>query len=290
MTDEGLTAVDEQPPGTFLPGTVIEVINEEFERGHIRHALFDFDGTISLIRQGWQDVMVPMMVEVLEETGTGESRQDLTALVREFVDRLTGKQTIYQMIELADQVRERGGDPLEPLDYKHRYLDLLWEQIEHRVAGLKSGEIDPESMRVPGSLAILQNLRERGVRCYLASGTDQPFVIDEAGALGVTDYFEGIYGALDDYENFSKAMVIEMIIDEHDLHGPELVGFGDGYVEIQNVADVGGIAIGVATDEERREGIDAWKRNRLIVAGADAIIPDFREHQRLLRWLCDEED
>ncbi len=81
-----------------------------------------------------------------------------------------------------------------------------------------------------------------------------------------------------------------MIIAEHDLHGPELVGFGDGYVEIQNVADVGGIAVGAATDEERREGIDEWKRNRLIVAGADVIIPDFREHERLLAWLFAEDD
>ncbi len=290
MTDDGLTDIDEQPPGEFLPGTEIEIINDEIRRGRIRHALFDFDGTISLIRQGWQDVMVPMMVDVLEETGTDESREELAAIAREFVDRLTGKQTIYQMIELADQVRERGGEPLDPLEYKHRYLDLLWEEIEHRVNGLKSGEIDPVSMRVPGSLAILQNLRERGIVCYLASGTDQPYVIDEAEALGVSDYFEGIYGALDDYENFSKAMVIEMIIDEHHLHGPELVGFGDGYVEIQNVADVGGIAIGVATDEEHREGVDAWKRDRLIVAGADAIIPEFREHERLVTWLCDEED
>jgi len=290
MTDDGLAGVEEQSPGEFLPGTGIEVINAGIERGRIRHALFDFDGTISLIRQGWQDVMVPMMVDVLEDTGTDESREQLTALVRDFVDRLTGKQTIYQMIELARQVRERGGEAREPLEYKRRYLDLLWERIEHRVAGLKSGEIDPETMRVPGALGILQNLRERGVRCYLASGTDQPYVLDEAEALGVTGYFDGIHGALDDYENFSKAMVIEMIIEEHDLHGPELVGFGDGYVEIQNVADVGGIAIGVATDEERREGVDAWKRNRLIVAGADAIIPEFREHERLLRWLCAEED
>jgi len=27
--------------------------------------LFDFDGTLSLIRSGWVDVMVPMMVEIL---------------------------------------------------------------------------------------------------------------------------------------------------------------------------------------------------------------------------------
>ncbi len=289
MAEDGLTGVEEQPPGEFLPGTRIEIIDAAIERGRIRHALFDFDGTISLIRQGWQDVMVPMMVDVLADLGTGESRDVLSALVREFVDRLTGKQTIYQTIELADQVRERGGEPLEPLAYKHRYLELLWEQIEHRVAGLRDGAIDPADMRVPGSLAIVQNLRERGVACYLASGTDRPYVLDEADAVGVADYFEGIYGALDDYESFSKAMVIEMIIDEHDLHGPELVGFGDGYVEIQNVADVGGIAIGVATDEARPGGLDAWKRNRLIVAGAGVIIPDFREHERLLAWLFAED-
>jgi len=295
MTDQGLSAVEEQPPGEFLPGTQIEIINQQIERGKIRHALFDFDGTISLIRRGWQEVMTPMMVEVLVATGTDEPIEQLTAIVREFVDRLTGKQTIYQMIELADHVRARGAEPLEPLAYKHRYLELLWEQIEHRVAGLKSGEIAPEEMVVPESFGILDNLRERGVKCYLASGTDQPYVLDEAEALGVTGYFEGrsggprIYGALDDYENFSKAMVIEMIIDEHDLHGSELLGFGDGYVEIQNVAEVGGIAVGVATDEERLEGIDAWKRNRLIVAGASVIVPDFAEHAPLLTWLCDEE-
>ena len=84
-------------------------------------------------------------------------------------------------------------------------------------------------------------------------------------------------------------MVIEMIITEHELHGPELVGFGDGYVEILNVAEVGGIAVGVATDEAQPGELDAWKRNRLIVAGAEVIIPDFREHERLLTWLFAEE-
>jgi phosphoglycolate phosphatase-like HAD superfamily hydrolase len=289
MTEPGLGAVTEQPPGEFLPGTRIEIIDAAVERGRIRHALFDFDGTISLIRQGWQDVMVPMMVEELIATGTAESPEELTAIVREFVDRLTGKQTIYQMIELAEQIRKRGAEPLDPLVYKHRYLDLLWERIAHRIEGLRDGSIDPETMRVPGAPAILEALRARGVTCYLASGTDQPYVLDEAEALGLTEYFAGIYGALDDYRSFSKAMVIERIIREHALSGPELVGFGDGYVEIQNVAEVGGIAVGVATDEAHPGELDAWKRNRLIVAGARAIVPDFREHRRLLAWLWAED-
>ena len=44
--------------------------------------------------------------------------------------RLTGRQTIYQMIQLAEEVRRRGGQPLDPLAYKHRYHDLLMRRIE----------------------------------------------------------------------------------------------------------------------------------------------------------------
>jgi len=289
MTDDGLRDVAEHAPGQFLRGSSIEVINPNIERGCMKHALFDFDGTISLIREGWQRVMIPMMVDILAELDRGETREELTGIVTEFVDRLTGKQTIYQMMQLAEEVRKRGGHPREPLEYKHQYLDLLWERIEHRVAGLREGTIDPEDMRVPGSMAIVQALKQRSVKMYLASGTDRPYVMDEAEAVEMTPYFQGIYGALDDYESFSKAMVIEMIIEENDLHGPELVGFGDGYVEIENVKEVGGVAVGLATDEARRQGVNDWKRNRLITAGADLIIPDFTEHERVLAYLFAEE-
>ena len=131
---------------------------------------------------------------------------------------------------------------------------------------------------VPGSRAMLEALRRRGVRCYLASGTDEPYVLDEAAALGVTPYFAGIYGAQDDYKRFSKKLLIDRIIAEHGLSGPEFVAFGDGFVEIEDTVRVGGIAVGVATNEAERAGIDEWKRNRLIEAGADMIVPDFREH------------
>ena len=273
----------------FLNDTRIEVINPHIQRGHIRHALFDFDGTISLIREGWQGVMIPMMVEILLEPPRHESEEELCAVVTEFVDRLTGKQTIYQMIQLCDEVRQRGGEPLAPLEYKWMYLDRLWERIKGRVAGLKSGEIEPAEMMVPGAVPMLEALRDRGVICYLASGTDEGYVLDEAAALGLPPYFAHIYGALDDYQNYSKRMVIERILDENRMSGPELVTFGDGYVEIEDTKSVGGIAVGVASDEANRRGINEWKRERLIQAGADLIIPDFRQHERLLAYLFAED-
>jgi phosphoglycolate phosphatase-like HAD superfamily hydrolase len=272
-----------------LSGPCIEILNPYLDRGHIRHALFDFDGTLSLIREGWQQVMIPMMVEILLELHTGESEEELTGLVTEFVDRLTGKQTIYQMIQLCDEVRDRGGKPMDPLVYKWIYLDRLWERIAGRVAAVKSGQAEPEQMMVPGSLDILESMRARGVTCYLASGTDEPYVLAEALALGVTQYFAGLYGALDDYRSYSKKMVIDRIIRENHLSGSEFVAFGDGFVEIENAKVVGGIAVGVASNEATRSGVDEWKRSRLIQAGADLIIPDFREQQQLIAYLFQEE-
>ena len=137
---------------------MIEIINPNIVRGRIRHALFDFDGTLSLIREGWQEVMIPLMVEWLLETPHHESEAELTAVVKDYVTRLTGKQTIYQMIQLAEEIRKRGGKPLDPLVYKYVYLDRLWERIEHRVAGLKAGHIAPDEMLVPGSRAMLEAL------------------------------------------------------------------------------------------------------------------------------------
>jgi phosphoglycolate phosphatase-like HAD superfamily hydrolase len=271
---------------SFLPGTHIEIVNPGIERGHIRFALLDFDGTLSLIREGWQGVMIPMMVEVLLDTPHHESEAELTQVVTEFVTRLTGKQTIYQMLQLAEEVKQRGGTPLDPLDYKYEYLRRLWERIEHRVADLKGGRKAPEDFLVPGARELLDGLRSHGVTCFLASGTDHPYVLDEAGALGLAPYFgQRIYGALDDYKSFSKRLLIERILRENRLGGPELVTFGDGFVEIEDTKGVGGIAVGVASNEAARQGIDAWKRGRLIQAGADLIIPDFRQHQALLAYL-----
>jgi phosphoglycolate phosphatase-like HAD superfamily hydrolase len=282
---------------SILDGTQIEIVHPDVHHGEIRggigSVLFDFDGTLSLIRQGWQGVMVPMMVELLLETGTGETHKELTATVSEYVDRLTGKQTIYQMIELCNQIEARGGQPLEPLEYKHQYLDRLWTRIEHRVVGLKQGTIDVRDMVVPGAFDVLENVKGRGLTCYLASGTDQPYVLDEAAALGLTPFFgdvDGvrIYGALDEYERFSKAQVIQDILRTHGLRGSQLLAFGDGYVEIEETKRAGGIAVGVATNEVRRQGVDEWKRDRLIRAGADFIIPDFREQEALLAYLLDK--
>ena len=271
----------------FENSTSIEILNK-IERGKVRHAVLDFDGTISLIRDGWQNVMVPMMIDVLMETPTNESRKQLESTVVKFVDQLTGKQTIYQMIQLCEEIQKRAGTAKDPLDYKDMYNDRLLPIVNDRITKLENQEITSNDLRVPMSLEFLQKLTTYDIKCYLASGTDIEFVKHEAKLLGVAEYFDGgIFGALREFSKFSKEMVIKKILADFDLNGSELLIVGDGYVEIQNAKSVNAIAVGVVTKENNIYDMNANKHQRLIRAGADIIIPDFREADQLLSYLLD---
>ncbi len=256
-------------------------------RPDISHVLFDFDGTLSLIRQGWPEVMVPMFVEALPRR-PGETDDDLRRLAFEDIMRLNGKQTIYQMIQLAERITERGGVPRDPLWYKHEYLRRLDDRIRVRVDGLRAGTIRPEDLLVYHARPLLEELRRRGLHLYLASGTDEQFVKQESELLDLTRYFgPHVYGALDDFKKFSKKMVIERILRENQIRGEQLLSFGDGYVEIENTKQVGGLAVAVASDEANNGSgnFDEWKRQRLLGVGADVVIPDFRDALTLLQLI-----
>jgi phosphoglycolate phosphatase len=251
-----------------------------------RVALFDFDGTLSLVRSGWIDIMVPMMVEILADLKTGESESDLRAIVDDFVWRLTGKETIYQMMEFADQVAKRGGRALDPLEYKKMYLDRLWIRIHSRIEDLEAGRASPEQYLVPGARELLELLKARGLTMYLASGTDEIYMKREAQLLDVARYFDGgVYGAQDDYKSFSKKILVQRILATTNVKGDEILGFGDGYVEIEEVKQVGGITVGVATTEPECQVVDDWKRQRLIGVGANYIVPNFLCHHELMTAL-----
>lgn len=259
-------------------------------RPGISHVLFDFDGTLSLIRQGWPDVMVPMFVELLPPL-PGETEAQRRQLAFEDIMRLNGKQTIYQMIQLAERIRQRGGQPKDPLWYKHEYLRRLDRHIHHRIEGLRRGTIQPDDLLVYGARAMLENLVGRGLKLYLASGTDEVYVKQEAEALDIARYFgPHIYGAVDNYQTYSKKLVIERILRENRISGQALLAFGDGYVEIQNTKEVGGLAVAVASDEAHNGSgqFDEWKRQRLLGVGADVVIPDYRDGEVLLQCIFGE--
>ena len=246
-----------------------------------RVAVLDFDGTLSLIRSGWVEIMVDLMVDVLQPLpGTTESDGELTAYVTDFVLNLNGRPTIYQMDFFVNEVVQRGGQPKPPEFYIRQFLDTLFVKSERRIAALKAGEVTSDDLLVYGARAMLNDLQARGVQLTLASGTAVNHVRHEAQLLGIDHYFEGrIFGPGDDPREFSKLAVMQQTLADAAAGGDELLGLGDGFVEIENIKQLGGIAVGVASDEEHRSGqVEEWKRTRLIQAGADAIVPDY------VRW------
>lgn len=252
----------------------------------VRAVLFDFDGTISTLRCGWEKVMKPLMLEMI----SGGSGWD-AALEREvddYINESTGIQTIHQMKWLAETVRGRGMNPgasEDPWWYKGEYNRRLMETVSERVQSVRSGAVPRENYMIRGSEAFLKALTERGAKLYVASGTDHPDVLNEVAALGLTKYFTSIAGAPVAAESCSKEKVIADLMEKEGLSGADFAVVGDGKVEIRLGAEADARTIGLASDEEHLCGVNPVKRDRLVKAGADVITGDFGQIDELLSFL-----
>ena len=270
---------------------------EQIPFGRITQAVFDHDGTISTLREGWEQIMEPVMIKAVLGNQYDFADETLYHKVRnrviDYIDKSTGIQTIIQMEALVEMVKEFGVVPqekiLDKFGYKEIYNEALIKMVNRRTIKFTNGQLDINDYTIKGAVAFLKELKSRGVKLYLASGTDRDDVITEATVLGYADLFDGgIYGAVGDVSRYSKKIVIESIIKENNLRGSELAVFGDGPVEMRECRKCGGIAVGVASDEIRRHGLNKEKRTRLIKAGAQLVIPDFSQHNTLLKKLFSE--
>lgn len=285
---------DDPRQARYGADTEIEITRDLGTDLDIQHAVFDHDGTISSLREGWEEIMEPVMVRSIlgdHYDDAGEALyHKVVDSVRRFIDKTTGVQTLYQMQGLVELVREFGcvaePDILDMHGYKAVYNAELLAMVERRIVQLERGERDARDFQIKNALDLLERLHAAGVKLYLASGTDQNDVIAEATALGYADLFDGrIFGAIGKIEVEAKRVVLDRILSEHGLHGQGLITFGDGPVEIRETRKRGGIAVGVASDEVRRFGLNTAKRTRLIRAGADLVIPDFSQLDALLKIL-----
>jgi len=262
----------------LLPGTAIELVRP-FPHRRPRAAVFDFDGTLSLIRGGWTDLMVGMMFESLGPLARAdESPEQLRTLIRTYVLSLNGAPTIFQMERFAKEIRDRGGNPEPAPDYHQEYLRRLGLKIAERKTALRERRCTEDDLTVPGTRKLLQLLVERDVELTLASGTEIEFVREEAALLKIADFFEGrIFAPGSEPRAFAKKRVMEELLLRHGDQGTGVIGVGDGQVETQAMSELGGLAIGVACDEQHRSGVaDEAKRPQLIDAGAAVIVPDYR--------------
>ncbi|WP_425615103.1 HAD family hydrolase [Anatilimnocola sp. NA78] len=263
----------------------IEIVRKDIPRSGYRAVVFDFDGTLSLIRRNWQGLMVPMMVEWLQQLDTGEAAGRLKQIVEGFVVELTGRPTIIQMERLADEIRQRGFDAQPATHYLDRYQTALMQRANARIRAVVRGHASPDSMAVAGSRRILAELHRRKLHLVLASGTELKDVQNELNVLDFQSYFAPrVYGPVNSDPKFSKQAIMEQLVRQG-MPAKTLIAIGDGPTEILAIKQVGGLAIGLASNEVTGSGVDPFKREHLIRAGADIIIGDYRCWQPLLERL-----
>ena len=279
----------------YINGTEFEIITRIPENLQITHAIFDHDGTISTLRQGWEVIMENTMIRAIlgkkYETADKSLYHQVIGRVRDYINKSTGVQTIIQMRDLVKFVQEFGcveeKDKLDEYGYKKIYNEQLLKIVRRRLDKLKKKDLSVEDFVIKGALKLLERLYNAGVKLYLASGTDEQDVIGEAKAMGYADLFEGgIYGSIGKPEKDAKKVVLERILNDIEVDAMRnLATFGDGPVEIRETHKRGGFAVGVASDEIRWFGLNPAKRSRLISAGADMIIPDYSQINMLLEIL-----
>ena len=280
----------------YIPETDIEIVEPISKNLEIQKVILDHDGTISVLREGWEAVMLPVMISSICGSKINELSTDeynaLSKRCSQFIDDTTGIQTIVQMQGLVDMVAKEGYIEKEKIktaaEYKSIYLDELMISVNDRIKKFQKGERGVSEFTMLGSVKLLKTLQGKGLTLFLASGTDEDNVIEEANVLGYANMFNGgIFGSKGNEIGDAKKIVIERIIKEGECNGDNLMVIGDGPVEIREGRKVGALCIGIASDEVRRYGLNESKRTRLIKAGAHIIIPDFSQLDQLLPKLSD---
>jgi len=279
----------------YFDRSEIEIITSWATGPVIKYAIFDNDGTLSTLREGWEQIMAPMMIRaVLGEKyqGADESLYNkVKSAVNELIDNTTGIQTLKQMKILTGLIREFGYVPEEKILDEHGYKEIynndLMELVRKREEKLLKGELTINDLTIKNAVPFLEILHNKGIKLYLTSGTDEGDVRHEAAVLGYYSLFEGrIFGATGDINAEAKKMVLDSILDSiGNEEAASIATFGDGPVEIRETHKRGGNTVGVASNELRRYGLNHSKRTRLIKAGADIVIPDFSQHEKLLQLL-----
>jgi rfaE bifunctional protein kinase chain/domain len=279
----------------YFENTGMEIINKLPDNLKIRHAIFDHDGTISTLREGWELIMAPMMIKAVLGNkyiiADEALYHNVQSRVCEYIDNTTGIQTLVQMKGLTSLIREFGCVPEEQIlnefGYKDIFNEELLKMVNDRLDKLNRGELSLEDLTLKNAVLLLRELYNSGIKLYLVSGSDEEDVKNEAHILGYENLFEGgIYGSVGDITREAKRMVLDRIMNTiGDSMQGQIATFGDGPVEIRETRKKGGVTIGVASNELRRYGLNENKRTRLIKAGADIVIPDFSQLPQLLNLL-----
>ena len=288
---------------TYYENSDIEIITDpksgKFSERYPEIAIFDHDGTISTLRQGWELIMRDMMIssilgDMIDQVEL-KTVEKVASEVDALIEKSTGVQTIIQMQHLTELVLRFGyikdDAVLDCYGYKHIFNERLKQHIRKKIELFKQNRLALEDVTMKLSVSFLHHLYEKGVTLYLASGTDEADVVQEAELLGYASLFTGgIKGSVGNPDCDPKRQVIKQILQEVHIDtdaskAKRCIVFGDGPVEMREAARYNIPAVGLLSDEKQRFGKNMAKRNRLVLAGADLLIPDFSCKDDLIRLM-----
>ena len=300
-----------------VAGTHIEIVRP-FDGRALRAVLLDFDGTLSLERDGWPNLMVATNSAALAQAVPGVSPAEAIDWVIRDIEFNIGAPTFVQMKRLAAEIVRRGGVATDAGRYKAVYNHALVAMVAAVHSRLASGQIHIADLTVSGAFDLLEALRDQfGHRAlHLASGTDIAPVRESVRLLGFDVFFcDGhgepagpddpagrndrdacfsnriiAAGSTGDPEQCAKELVIAKLVAEENLQPGQLLCFGDGFPEILHAYRAGGVCVGVVTPdhsyyESQGHFSVAQKRERLVHAGAHVLVPDFRDAETLVQVL-----
>ena len=230
--------------------------------------------------------MEPMMIRADPRATRGRPAESASTTVscervREYIDHTTGVQTLVQMQGLVEMVREFGVRARRTRSWtQHGYKAHLqrgaaWPWCGARLAKLARGELAVEDFTAQErARASCARLRAAGVQLYLASGTDQQDVERRSRGPGL----RGPVRAAGSTASVGRrrrrrpsGWCSTAILADIGPRGGAAAGHlrrragGDP----RDATSAAGLAVGVASDEVRRFGLNPSKRARLIRAGAD---------------------
>jgi len=248
-------------------------------RPRLSLAVFDFDGTLSWLRHGWPE----LMCEVFLPYYPMRPNESLAEVRRELVAEIlstNGLPSIAQMKKFVERVQARHAKAPAPEELLQQYQGRLDQISADRSEMILRQQARADEFVVFGARTMLDLLQQRGIKLFVLSGTLEDRVKQEADLLDLARYFGGrIFGSAPDSARFSKRAVLDKILAEENLHGEDLLCFGDGPVEILHTRELGGLAVALASDEDHNGSgrMDPAKRAQLIHAGAHVVIPDYRD-------------
>jgi phosphoglycolate phosphatase len=250
----------------------------------ISHVLFGFDGTLSWLRHGWPEIMCRLFCEQVP-LQPGETAEELHALLLKDLLSLNGGASIHQMESCATLAAQRGAPKPDPQRLLLEYQRRLDTEIEKRTGQILNGWARPDDFVVHGARWLLERLQERGITLILLSGTAEPRLRQEAQLLGLAPYFgRHIYGGAAPVAQSPTRAVVGRLLHEEKLSRGNLLSFGDSPVELRLAKEIGGLAVGVAGDDDQNGSgrMHPEKAVQLWEAGADILISDYRDADALL--------